>query len=92
MVGHVGDGNFHLSDLLDPAHPAEMATAAHLSEQMLKRAIRLQGTCTRVRGIGLHKIAYLIDEAEVGAVEVMMSIQRALDPLDIMNPGQVTAL
>jgi len=60
-----------------------------LSEQMVQRAIRLGGTCTGEHGIGLHKIGYLVDEAGVGAVETMKSIKRALDPLNIMNPGKV---
>ncbi len=91
IVGHVGDGNFHLSYLLDPSDPAEMATAERLSEQMVQRAIRLQGTCTGEHGIGLHKMGYLVDEAGAGAVELMRSIKRALDPKNIMNPGKVVA-
>ena len=92
IVGHVGDGNFHLSYLLDPNDPAEMATAERLSEQMVQRAIRLQGTCTGEHGIGLHKMGYLVDEAGAGAVAVMRDIKRALDPKNIMNPGKVVAL
>ena len=92
IVGHVGDGNFHLSYLLDPHDPVEMATAERLSEQMVQRAIRLQGTCTGEHGIGLHKIGYLVDEAGAGAVAVMRSIKLALDPKNIMNPGKVLAL
>jgi D-lactate dehydrogenase (cytochrome) len=89
IVGHVGDGNFHLSYLLDPNNTNEMATAERLSEQMVQRAIRLGGTCTGEHGIGLHKIGYLVEEAGSGAVEVMRTIKRALDPLNIMNPGKV---
>jgi D-lactate dehydrogenase (cytochrome) len=89
IVGHVGDGNFHLSYLLDPADPAEMATAERLSEQMVQRAIRLQGTCTGEHGIGLHKMGYLVEEAGAGAVALMRSIKQALDPKNIMNPGKV---
>ena len=92
VVGHVGDGNFHLSYLLDPNDPAEAATAERLSEQMVQRAIRLGGTCTGEHGIGLHKIGYLVDEAGAGAVAVMRSIKRALDPLNIMNPGKIFTL
>ena len=89
VVGHVGDGNFHLSYLLDPDSPEEAATAERLSEQMVQRAIRLGGTCTGEHGIGLHKIGYLVEEAGAGAVAMMKSIKRALDPLNIMNPGKV---
>jgi D-lactate dehydrogenase (cytochrome) len=89
IVGHVGDGNFHLSYLLDPTDPTEMATAERLSEQMVRRAIRLGGTCTGEHGIGLHKMGYLVEEAGEGAVAVMKSIKQALDPKNIMNPGKV---
>jgi D-lactate dehydrogenase (cytochrome) len=89
IVGHVGDGNFHLSYLLDPNDPVEAATAERLSEQMVQRAIRLGGTCTGEHGIGLHKMGYLVDETGAGAVAVMKSIKLALDPHNIMNPGKV---
>jgi D-lactate dehydrogenase (cytochrome) len=92
IVGHVGDGNFHLSYLMDPANPAEAAAVEQLNVQMVQRAIRLQGTCTGEHGIGLHKMGYLLDEAGAGAVDMMRSIKRALDPLNIMNPGKVFAL
>ena len=91
IVGHVGDGNFHLSYLLDPNDPVESATAERLSEQMVQRAIRLGGTCTGEHGIGLHKIGYLVEEAGAGGVEMMKTIKRALDPKNIMNPGKVFA-
>ncbi len=92
VVGHVGDGNFHLSYLLDPNDPAETAAAERLSEQMVRRAIRLGGTCSGEHGIGLHKIGYLVEEAGAGAVEQMRLIKRALDPKNIMNPGKIFAL
>jgi len=92
IVGHVGDGNFHLSYLLDPNDPVEGATAERLSQQMVRRAIRLGGTCTGEHGIGLHKIGYLVEEAGAGAVEQMRLIKRALDPKNIMNPGKIFAL
>ena len=92
IVGHVGDGNFHLSYLLDPNDPVECATAERLSAQMVQRALRLEGTCTGEHGIGLHKMGYLIDEAGLGAVEMMRTLKRALDPKNIMNPGKVVAV
>ena len=91
VVGHVGDGNFHLSYLLDPNDAAEAATAERLSVQMVRRAIRLGGTCTGEHGIGLHKIGYLVEEAGPGSVDVMRRIKHALDPQNIMNPGKVIA-
>ena len=92
IVGHVGDGNFHLSYLLDPNDPVEIAEVERLNVLMVRRALRLEGTCTGEHGIGLHKMGYLLDEAGAGAVEAMRSIKRALDPKNIMNPGKVFAL
>jgi D-lactate dehydrogenase (cytochrome) len=92
IVGHVGDGNFHLSYLIDPNDPQEHATVERLSAQMVARALRLEGTCTGEHGIGLHKMGYLLDEAGPAAVELMRSVKRALDPKNIMNPGKVFAL
>jgi D-lactate dehydrogenase (cytochrome) len=66
-----------------------VATAEKLSELMVQRAIRLDGTCTGEHGIGLHKIGYLVEEAGAGAVAMMRSIKQALDPKNIMNPGKV---
>jgi len=92
LVGHVGDGNFHLSYLIDPAKREEWAAVERLSEQMVQRALRLEGTCTGEHGIGLHKMGYLVDEAGDAAVAMMKTIKRALDPKNIMNPGKVIAL
>jgi D-lactate dehydrogenase (cytochrome) len=92
IVGHVGDGNFHLSYLMDPNDAREVAEVERLNVQMVQRAIRLGGTCTGEHGIGLHKMGYLVEEAGPAAVELMKSIKRALDPKNIMNPGKVFAL
>ncbi|MDN3919215.1 FAD-binding oxidoreductase [Roseateles violae] len=92
IVGHVGDGNFHLAYLIDPNVPAERETAERLSAQMVQRALRLEGTCTGEHGVGLHKQGFLLDEAGEGAVEVMRSLKRALDPHNIMNPGKIFTL
>jgi D-lactate dehydrogenase (cytochrome) len=89
IVGHVGDGNFHLSYLLDPNDPDEAATVERLSETMVQRALALEGTCTGEHGIGLHKMGYLVQEAGAGAVAMMRSIKQTLDPKNIMNPGKV---
>ena len=89
IVGHVGDGNFHLSYLMDPNDAAELAAVEQLNVQMVQRALRLNGTCTGEHGIGLHKMGYLVEEAGAGAVNMMRSIKRALDPKNIMNPGKV---
>ena len=91
IVGHVGDGNFHLGYLIDPDVPAERETAERLSHQMVTRALRLEGTCSGEHGVGLHKMGFLVDEAGAGAVDLMRQLKRALDPLDIMNPGKIFA-
>ena len=89
IVGHVGDGNFHLSYLMDPNDSTEVAAVEQLNVQMVQRALRLNGTCSGEHGIGLHKMGYLVEEAGAGAVDMMRSIKRALDPKNIMNPGKV---
>jgi D-lactate dehydrogenase (cytochrome) len=91
IVGHVGDGNFHLSYLMDPNDAAECAKVEELNVQMVQRALRLEGTCTGEHGIGLHKMPYLLDEAGPAAVQTMRGIKHALDPKNIMNPGKIFA-
>jgi D-lactate dehydrogenase (cytochrome) len=92
IVGHVGDGNFHLAYLVKEGDAAERALAERLSMQMVQRAIALEGTCTGEHGIGLHKMGFLVDEAGAGAVALMRDLKRALDPKNIMNPGKIFAL
>ncbi len=92
LVGHVGDGNFHFGYLLDPNDPKESALAEKLNHQLVTRALSLGGTCTGEHGIGLHKMGFLVDEAGAGAVEMMRTIKRALDPKNIMNPGKIFSL
>ncbi len=92
IVGHVGDGNFHLSWLIDPNDARELAEVERLGVQMVQRALRLDGTCTGEHGIGLHKMGYLLDEAGPVAVEMMRNIKRTLDPKNIMNPGKVFSI
>jgi D-lactate dehydrogenase (cytochrome) len=92
IVGHVGDGNFHLAYMVKDGDLAQRATAERLSLQMVQRAIALEGTCTGEHGIGLHKMGFLVDEAGAGAVDLMRQIKRALDPKNIMNPGKIFEL
>ncbi|HSV69519.1 MAG TPA: FAD-linked oxidase C-terminal domain-containing protein [Methylibium sp.] len=92
VVGHVGDGNFHVGYLIDPALPAERDTAERLNARLVARALRMEGTCTGEHGIGLHKMDFLLDEAGAGGVALMRDIKRALDPNNIMNPGKIFAL
>ncbi|MEB2349482.1 MAG: FAD-binding protein [Comamonadaceae bacterium] len=89
MVGHVGDGNFHMGYLIDPASTDERERAEQLNRQVVARALALGGTCTGEHGIGLHKMGFLVDEAGAGAIGVMRAIKQALDPHDIMNPGKI---
>ena len=92
IVGHVGDGNFHMGYLIDPKLPEERASAERLSHQMVEHALQLEGTCTGEHGIGLHKQDFLLEEAGHGAVAMMASIKAALDPHNIMNPGKIFAV
>ncbi|MEY4584615.1 MAG: hypothetical protein RJB10_1112 [Pseudomonadota bacterium] len=89
LVGHVGDGNFHFGYLIDPNNPQERETADALNDQLVARALRLEGTCTGEHGIGLHKMDYLKTETGLGAVDMMRTIKHALDPDNIMNPGKI---
>jgi D-lactate dehydrogenase (cytochrome) len=88
LVGHVGDGNFHLLLLVDPADAEEIARARALHARLVARALALDGTCTGEHGIGVGKRGYLETEFG-GAVDVMRAIKGALDPLNIMNPGKI---
>ncbi|MEY3123657.1 MAG: hypothetical protein RLZZ573_177 [Pseudomonadota bacterium] len=92
MVGHVGDGNFHMGYLIDPDKPEERVLAEKLNHQLVHRALKLGGTCTGEHGVGLHKMEFLVDETGAGAVTMMRTIKRALDPDNILNPGKIFSL
>jgi D-lactate dehydrogenase (cytochrome) len=88
IVGHAGDGNFHVVLLIDPDDPEDLKRAKALTGRLNHRAIALGGTCTGEHGIGMGKLDYLT--AEHGeAVSVMRSLKNALDPDNIMNPGKM---
>ena len=88
LVGHAGDGNFHLIIMLDPEDPEEFATISRLSERLVERALKFGGTCSGEHGVGVGKLKYL--EAEHGpALDVMRAIKRAIDPNNLMNPGKL---
>jgi D-lactate dehydrogenase (cytochrome) len=91
LVGHAGDGNFHLNFIFDPNDPRELAEIKELNARLVRRALALGGTCTGEHGVGLGKIDYLTEE-HGEAVEVMKAIKRALDPDNRMNPGKVVRL
>ncbi|MDX2142276.1 MAG: FAD-linked oxidase C-terminal domain-containing protein [Rhodospirillaceae bacterium] len=88
LLGHVGDGNFHVCFIIDPAKPGELHEAEHLHDRMVARAQSMGGTCTGEHGIGLGKTEHLKREAGAG-VAVMKAIKQALDPLGLMNPGKM---
>jgi D-lactate dehydrogenase (cytochrome) len=88
LVGHVGDGNFHLVFMIDPNRPEEIAEANRLNDRMVARALAMDGTSTGEHGIGYGKMDFLI--AEHGeAISVMRAIKKALDPDSILNPGKI---
>ncbi len=88
LVGHAGDGNFHLLYVLDPSSHAEREEASRLNDRLITRALSMDGTCSGEHGVGYGKMKYL--EAEHGpALDVMRTIKRALDPDNRMNPGKM---
>jgi D-lactate dehydrogenase (cytochrome) len=89
ILGHVGDGNFHLTLLVDMNDPDEVGRARALCERLVERALAMEGTCTGEHGVGQGKMKYLKAEYGAAALEAMRAIKRALDPHDIMNPGKI---
>jgi D-lactate dehydrogenase (cytochrome) len=92
IVGHVGDGNFHLTLLVDMADAAEVTAAKAFNERLVERALAMDGTCTGEHGVGQGKMKYLLAEHGAPALAAMAVIKRALDPRGIMNPGKIIAL
>jgi D-lactate dehydrogenase (cytochrome) len=88
LVGHAGDGNFHLILMLDAENAAETSAIKAASERLVERALRMGGTCTGEHGVGIGKLKYLPRE-HGESLDVMRSIKRALDPDNIMNPGKL---
>jgi D-lactate dehydrogenase (cytochrome) len=88
IVGHVGDGNFHVTVLVDPGDAEEIARAEAFHERLVRRAIAMEGTCTGEHGVGYGKAGFLVEEHGPGAVAMMHAIKRALDPDDLFNPGK----
>ena len=89
IVGHVGDGNFHVQPLVDPNDPAEIAKVEAFIERLVYRALAMEGTCTGEHGVGQGKMAYLEAEHGPEALELMRRIKKAFDPDDILNPGKI---
>jgi D-lactate dehydrogenase (cytochrome) len=89
IVGHVGDGNFHVIILIDPDKPEERVEAERINAKIVERALAMDGTCTGEHGIGMHKKEFLRIEHGDDALDVMRAIKRALDPLNLLNPGKI---
>ncbi len=92
IVGHVGDGNFHVGVMIDMADPDEAARGRKFHERLVERALAMDGTCTGEHGVGQGKIKYLEAEHGRATVDVMKAVKRALDPDNIMNPGKMLAM
>ncbi len=88
IVGHVGDGNFHVDFVLDPDDPKEVAEAGRLNDRLVARALAMDGTCTGEHGVGFGKIDYLRDEHGDG-LDLMRDLKRSFDPHNLMNPGKI---
>lgn len=89
LVGHVGDGNFHLSLLIDMDDQEEIKTAKKFLERLAVRALEMEGTCTGEHGVGQGKMKYLPAEHGAAAMAAMRAVKHALDPNNIMNPGKM---
>ena len=92
IVGHVGDGNFHVLMMLDPDSETEWDESEQVNRRMVRRAIDAGGTCTGEHGVGMHKMQYLVDEHGQDALDLMRALKRAFDPNNILNPGKVISL
>jgi D-lactate dehydrogenase (cytochrome) len=92
IVGHVGDGNFHVAIVVDMDDRDEVKAVEGLIERLTERALEMEGTCTGEHGVGQGKMKYLEPEHGKPALEAMRAIKRALDPDDIMNPGKIVAV
>ncbi len=91
VLGHIGDGNFHLCIIVDPNSPADIRAAEAMNERLVERALAMEGTCTGEHGVGCGKMGFL-DSEHGDALDVMRMVKRSLDPTNIMNPGKVVAI
>src|SRR5262249_60936817 len=87
LIGHVGDGNFHLAFVVNMEDAAEVARTEGVLQRLAERALAMEGTCTGEHGVGQGKMKYLEAEHGTAALEAMRAIKRVFDPDDIMNPG-----
>jgi D-lactate dehydrogenase (cytochrome) len=91
ILGHVGDGNFHVTLLVDMADADEVARARSVYERMIDRALAMDGTCTGEHGVGQGKMKYLLAEHGPVVLDAMRALKAALDPHGILNPGKIVA-
>jgi D-lactate dehydrogenase (cytochrome) len=91
IVGHVGDGNFHCTPLVDMDDPAEIKATEAFLHRLVERTLAMEGTCTGEHGVGQKKIPYLKSEHGAAALDLMRTLKSAIDPLNIMNPGKILA-
>lgn len=89
IIGHVGDGNFHVLILVSPDDAAEFSRAEAVNQRMVSRALAMDGTCTGEHGVGLHKMHFLLQEHGATGLELMRQIKSSLDPKNILNPGKL---
>jgi D-lactate dehydrogenase (cytochrome) len=89
IVGHVGDGNFHVSPLVDMDDPADIARAEEFSARLVRRALAMDGTCTGEHGVGQKKIQYVEEEYSAAALDLMRRVKQAFDPANLFNPGKI---
>jgi D-lactate dehydrogenase (cytochrome) len=89
IVGHVGDGNFHVSPIIDMSSREEVKTAEAFGERLAMRAIGMGGTCTGEHGVGQKKIPYLVTEHGEDALDLMRRLKAAIDPQNLFNPGKI---
>lgn len=92
IVGHVGDGNFHVQPLVNTDDPAEIAACEAFVDRLVRRAVAMEGTCTGEHGVGQKKMKYLEIEHGSAALDLMRVLKQAVDPLNIMNPGKIVTL
>ncbi|MET0430328.1 MAG: FAD-linked oxidase C-terminal domain-containing protein [Microvirga sp.] len=92
IVGHVGDGNFHVQPLVDISDPAEVEACEAFVDRLVKRALAMEGTCTGEHGVGQKKMKYLEMEHGSEALKLMRLLKQSIDPHNIMNPGKIIAL
>ncbi|MEZ5824228.1 MAG: FAD-linked oxidase C-terminal domain-containing protein [Geminicoccaceae bacterium] len=89
MLGHVGDGNFHVGFLIDMDRPEELELAQRYNDRLVRHALRLGGTCTGEHGVGYGKSRFLVEEHGAEAVHAMRLLKQAYDPKNILNPGKI---